>query len=71
LLYDKVAATTQVAMFCINKDAGASYESAPLPVSLVHTGQAPPPLKLRAFLDFVGPRLRARMSRLLGETAPV
>ncbi|WP_460046688.1 LysR family transcriptional regulator [Pseudomonas sp. S2_H01] len=49
----------------------ASYESAPLPVSLVHTGQAPLPLKLRAFLDFVGPRLRARMSRLLGETAPV
>jgi DNA-binding transcriptional LysR family regulator len=49
----------------------ASYESAPLPVSLVHTGQAPLPLKLRAFLDFVAPRLRARMSRLLGETCPV
>ncbi|WP_346832928.1 LysR family transcriptional regulator [Pseudomonas abietaniphila] len=49
----------------------ASYESAPLPVSLVHTGQAPLPLKLRAFLDFVAPRLRARMSRLLGETGPV
>jgi DNA-binding transcriptional LysR family regulator len=49
----------------------ASYESAPLPVSLVHTGQAPLPLKLRAFLDFVAPRLRARMSRLLDETGPV
>ena len=49
----------------------ASYESAPLPVSLVHTGQAPLPLKLRAFLDFVAPRLRARMSRLLGEAGPV
>jgi DNA-binding transcriptional LysR family regulator len=49
----------------------APYESAPLPVSLVHTGQAPLPLKLRAFLDFVGPRLRARMSRLIGETGPV
>lgn len=49
----------------------ASYESAPLPVSLVHTGQAPLPLKLRAFLDFVAPRLRARTSRLLGETGPV
>jgi len=49
----------------------ASYESAPLPVSLVHTGQAPLPLKLRAFLDFVAPRLRARMSRLLGETGSV
>jgi len=49
----------------------ASYESAPLPVSLVQTGQAPLPLKLRAFLDFVAPRLRARMSRLLGEAGPV
>lgn len=49
----------------------ASYESAPLPVSLVHTGQAPLPLKLRAFLDFVAPRLRARTSRLLGETGTV
>ena len=40
-----------------------SFESAPLPISLVHTGQAPLPLKLRAFLDFVTPRLRARTSR--------
>jgi DNA-binding transcriptional LysR family regulator len=37
-----------------------SFESAPLPISLVHKGQAPLPLKLRAFLDFVTPRLRAR-----------
>jgi DNA-binding transcriptional LysR family regulator len=37
------------------------YESAPLPVSLVHKGQTPLPLKLRAFLDFVAPRLRARI----------
>lgn len=43
------------------------FESAPLPVSLVHTGQAPLPLKLRAFLDFVTPRLRARTERLLAE----
>lgn len=41
------------------------FESAPLPVSLVHTGQAPLPLKLRAFLDFVTPRLRARTARVL------
>lgn len=39
------------------------FEAAPLPISLVHTGQAPLPLKLRAFLDFVTPRLRARMAR--------
>ena len=36
------------------------FEAAPLPVSLLHKGQAPLPLKLRAFLDFVTPRLRAR-----------
>ncbi|WP_050477055.1 LysR family transcriptional regulator [Herbaspirillum rhizosphaerae] len=41
------------------------FESAPLPVSLVHTGQAPLPLKLRAFLDFATPRLRARTARIL------
>lgn len=35
-------------------------ESAPLPINLVHKGQAPLPLKLRAFLDFVTPRLRNR-----------
>ena len=41
------------------------FESAPLPVSLVHTGQAPLPLKLRAFLDFATPRLRVRIARIL------
>ncbi|HZZ09370.1 MAG TPA: LysR substrate-binding domain-containing protein, partial [Paraburkholderia sp.] len=39
-----------------------TFEPAPSPVSLVHTGQAPRPLKLRAFLDFVTPRLRTRIS---------
>jgi DNA-binding transcriptional LysR family regulator len=38
------------------------YETAPVPVSLVHKGQAPLPLKLRAFLDFVVPRLRERIA---------
>jgi DNA-binding transcriptional LysR family regulator len=42
-----------------------TFESAPLPISLVHKGQAPLPLKLRAFLDFVTPRLRTRTSREL------
>jgi DNA-binding transcriptional LysR family regulator len=37
------------------------YQSAPSPVSLVHKGQAPLPRKLRAFLDFVAPRLRERI----------
>lgn len=36
------------------------FESAALPISLVHKGQAPLPLKVRAFLDFVSPRLRSR-----------
>jgi len=39
----------------------AHHETPPLPVSLMHKGQTPLPLKLRAFLDFVAPRLRARI----------
>ncbi|RQT45504.1 LysR family transcriptional regulator [Burkholderia cepacia] len=39
-----------------------AFEAAPLPVNLVHAGQAPLPLKLRAFLDFMSPCLKARMS---------
>ncbi|CAG9267620.1 DNA-binding transcriptional regulator, LysR family [Paraburkholderia unamae] len=38
-----------------------AFEPPPWPVSLVHAGQAPLPLKLRAFLDFAAPRLRARL----------
>ena len=38
------------------------FESAPLPVSLVHTEGRLLPLKLRAFLDFAAPRLRARVA---------
>ena len=36
------------------------FEPAPLPINLLHGGQAPIPLKLRAFLDFAIPHLRAR-----------
>ncbi|MEJ1963830.1 MAG: LysR family transcriptional regulator [Gammaproteobacteria bacterium] len=39
------------------------FERAPLPVSLVHTGQGPLPLKLRTFLDFAAPRLRKALQR--------
>lgn len=46
-----------------------TFESAPLPINLVHKGQAPLPLKLRAFLDFVTPRLRARTSRELTDVS--
>ncbi|CAG9249467.1 LysR family transcriptional regulator [Paraburkholderia caribensis] len=40
----------------------ADYEPTPMPVNLVHAGQTPVPLKLRAFLDFMSPRLEARLS---------
>jgi DNA-binding transcriptional LysR family regulator len=36
----------------------ADYEPDPLPIHLVHVGQGPLPLKMRAFLDFVAPRIR-------------
>lgn len=45
-----------------------AFESSPLRVSLVHKGKAPLPLKLRAFLDFVTPRLRSRTASLLAAT---
>jgi DNA-binding transcriptional LysR family regulator len=39
------------------------FEPAPSPVSLVHAGQGLLPLKLRAFLDFASPRLKARLAQ--------
>lgn len=48
-----------------------TFESAPLPVSLVHKGQVPLPLKLRAFLDFLTPRLRTRISRELTDITTI
>lgn len=38
-----------------------TFEPAPWPIHLVHAGQRPVPLKLRAFLDFAVPRLKARL----------
>ena len=40
-----------------------AFEPPPLPVSLVHSGERLLPLKLRAFLDFATPRLKARVLR--------
>jgi DNA-binding transcriptional LysR family regulator len=40
----------------------AEYEPAPLPVSLIHAGHELTPLKVRMLLDFVAPRLRARLA---------
>jgi DNA-binding transcriptional LysR family regulator len=39
------------------------FEPAPFPVSLVHLGQGLLPVKLRAFLDFALPRLKARIPK--------
>jgi DNA-binding transcriptional LysR family regulator len=41
-----------------------TFEPAPSPVSLVHAGQPLLPLKLRAFLDFAAPRLKARIAQV-------
>ena len=40
------------------------FESAPSPISFVYGGQGFLPLKLRAFLDFAMPRLKARLSNI-------
>jgi DNA-binding transcriptional LysR family regulator len=37
------------------------FEPAPWPVSIVYTGQRLLPLKLRVFIDFAVPRLKASM----------
>lgn len=41
------------------------FEPPPWPVSLVFSGQRLAPLKLRAFLDFAAPRLRAALPRIV------
>lgn len=43
----------------------APFEPEPLPVHIVYAGQALLPLKLRAFLDFAAPRLKAALSESL------
>ncbi len=42
------------------------FEPAPVPVSLIHAGDRLLPLKLRAFLDFAAPRLRAALPAVSG-----
>ena len=43
------------------------FEPMPVPVSLIYRGQGPLPQKLRAFLDFARPRLKARLSEIVAE----
>ena len=42
----------------------AAYEPEPAPINLVYVGQNLLPLKMRAFLDFVAPRIRERAARV-------
>jgi DNA-binding transcriptional LysR family regulator len=46
------------------------FEPPQAPVHLVYSGHALLPQKLRAFLDFARPRLRARLSDLAAGTPP-
>jgi DNA-binding transcriptional LysR family regulator len=39
-----------------------AFEPAPAPIHLVYPAQSRLPMKLRAFLDFIAPRLRARLA---------
>jgi hypothetical protein len=39
-----------------------AFEPGPVPVHLVYAARGPLPVKLRAFLDFATPRLRARLA---------
>jgi DNA-binding transcriptional LysR family regulator len=45
------------------------FEPAPLPVSLLYASQSRLPLKLRALLDFITPRLRARLQKTAAAVA--
>lgn len=46
------------------------FEPAPWPVSLVHGGQGPLPLKLRSFIDFAEPRLRQALVAMPPQAPP-
>jgi DNA-binding transcriptional LysR family regulator len=43
-----------------------AFEPDAMPIHLVHGGQQPLPRKLRAFVDFAAPRLKARLLEALG-----
>ena len=45
-----------------------AFEPEPLPVHIVYAPRNPVPLKLRAFIDWVTPRLKARLAFSDGES---
>jgi len=55
LSYQAAAAQREEKLTAILRE----FDPPPLPVSLVHSGQGLLPLKVRAFLDFAAPRVRA------------
>ena len=57
LSYQAAGAIRAAALAVVLQD----FEPKPWPVSLVRTSQPPLPLKVRAFLDFATPRLKARL----------
>ena len=44
----------------------ADFEKEPLPVHIVYTERKPTPLKLRVFLNWLTPRLKARLAPHVG-----
>ncbi|MCW2273735.1 LysR family transcriptional regulator [Rhodoblastus acidophilus] len=66
LSYQAEAAIRTGALTVVLEDC----EPAPLPVNLVHSGERLLPLKLRAFLDFATPRLKARVVKAALQPAP-
>jgi DNA-binding transcriptional LysR family regulator len=66
LSYQAEAAIRAGALSVVLED----HEPPPLPVSLVHSGERLLPLKLRAFLDFATPRLKARVAKAALRPAP-
>ncbi len=63
----QIAAATRAGTLAI---ALREFEPAPWPVSLVYGGGRPVPLKLRAFLDFAAPRLKARLAESAAQDGP-
>ncbi|WP_214469520.1 LysR family transcriptional regulator [Mesorhizobium sp. dw_380] len=59
LSYQIVAAVRSGTLQPVLRD----FEPEPWPVNLVHAGQGRLPVKLRAFLDFAGPRLKERLAQ--------
>ena len=48
----------------------SNWAPPPIPVQLVHAAQQQQPLKLRAFLDFVAPRLQEKLRMIAEQFAP-